>query len=191
MGENRNNLGSFLFANSCIKRITKRNKCSCKKHGHKKCRCNIFIKPHNYTFQLCKDDFLASSIGVSTSRDSAWDEFLIGINNYIGSQLMVSLRNCVAMHSLGACLLSSEISECRTKITLLFRCNIMPSPNQHCPEECIRISTNVPIIERDNDAGHVYLPNGNYHLHNGKYHDLKFYYDANYVRTLCFKQTIY
>ena len=182
------NLGSFLFANSYIKKV--KHNCSCKRKCACKKKCKI-LKPNNYIFKLTKDDFLASSIAVSTSKESAWEEFLLGINNYIGSQLMISLRNCVSMHSLGACLLSSEISECKTEVTLLFKCNIIPSPHQHCNNHnCIKISTPVPIINDDCNTGHVYLPNGNYHLHDGEYHDLKFYFDANYVRTMCFVQNI-
>lgn len=180
-------VSSFIFSQACVKQ-TKTNHKACRSHRCKNNCCRG--KKHNYTFKLSKCDFLSSSLAISTSKEDAWNEFVDNVGNYVSSQLVISLRGCKMMHALGACLLNVTVSECRTIVKLYFKCNVIPSYDQHCPKTCIPVTTPIPVIESNGNHGHVFLPINDYQyqLQNGKYFDIKFYCDGNYENNVCFVQ---
>ena len=170
----------FVFIKACIKQTK-----------HAKCKSNCAKnKNHNFTFNLKKEDFVLSTLAISTSKEDAWNEFLINIHKYISSQFVISLRKCKSMHSFAACLLKIFIDNDKNYVKLYFKCNVVPSFFESCPKNCIPISTPVPVINNQSNTGHVFLPISDfkYKLHDKYYYDLKFYCDGNYENTFCFTQ---
>jgi hypothetical protein len=167
-----------------------------KKKRHNSCGSTSrrkYIKNKSfYVIHLCKNNFLSSTLAVSTSGKEAWDEFKTRIPNYIYALFTVSLGLHNKMHSMLAQLVRIKFSPCNQNVSLFLRYNFIPNPN--CTFETdFLVNGNLPITRgvTNNaiDSTNPYVPNecinsNNYSkLCDNTYYNIKFYCDINYIYT--------
>lgn len=191
MGECINTIG-FMFQKSNIK-------IKCYKTG-----CYRYKLAQ---FKLKKEDFLSSTLEITTSPEEAWNSFKNNIVSLVNSDFMISVSKCNKLNSFGAKLAKvRKCSCCDNVIGLYFSFNIVPLISNTCNytnSTCIPLTSdsNIPNVscytdnywpDSEADINNATCANiaGNffYNLESGTYSDIKFFYQQNYCNTPCFKQ---
>lgn len=165
-----------------------------KKVSHDKCNCKKCVKVSKKNvcvMHLAKNDFLSSTLSVSTSANDAWEQFKYYIPNYIYGNFIISLTRKHVLRSMFAQLIKIKISPCTQIVSLYFKYNFIP--NSACTGTSnFLVYGDIPnvssVSNNTNDALNPYInpsiDNNNYaKLCNTTYYNVKFYCDSNYVFT--------
>ncbi len=198
MGECIDNIG-FIF--SKVKSCIKRNK-------------SQFPNCKLASFKLEKQDFVSSTLGLSTSQDDAWNNFKENIINLINGIFVISVTKCDVLHSFGAKLVRIKVCKCCDVVYLYFNYNIIPNTfNSNCSgcnNICIPLTpssevpttscypsnywpnTNAPNKLNDYNTPPCANVAGNffYNLESTNYYDVKFYYNNTYCNNVSFANWI-
>ena len=179
----------------------------------RKNKYNAFCCNNNYcvnnlckvcVFKLEKENFISSTLSITTSNDDLWENFKNNIETLLNAFFIISLTKCNTLHSFNAKLVRCKRCDCCDAILLYFKYNIVPyNLNTTQCNKCIPIinNTNIPntsnIIvnywpssqatdnnkpQYNNSSDFAYLK-----LKSGTYSDIKFFYNDKYASTLCFK----
>jgi hypothetical protein len=162
-------------------------------------------------FKLTKNDFISSTMSISTSADESWEYLKANIIDLINKDFMISVTKCSKLHSFGARLAKIKECKCCDIINLYFYYNVIPGISSNCTNLnsiCIPLvcNTNQPNVscypenywpDPNPDTQLPYYPPGAcanivgnffYSLDCGNYSDVKFYIQSVYCTTPCFKQ---
>lgn len=101
----------------------------------KKCTDNSQYKI--LIFEVKKEDFVSSSLDISTGIEDAWENFKREITYQKNGNFVISVTKCNKSHSFYANLIKSKKCECCEKVLLYFKYNIIPLLN------CYEQGTNV------------------------------------------------
>jgi hypothetical protein len=153
------------------------------------------------SFKLNKEDFVSSTLNISTSYDDAWINFKNNIINLINSLFVISVTKVNRLHSFGAKLIKIKDCKCCDNLKLYFNFNIIPNTvNTKSCNTCIPLveNSNVPNTScfppnywPDNNT-YTVSPSANivcnnfYELESITYTDVKFYYNNLYCNQVCF-----
>jgi hypothetical protein len=198
MGENINDIG-FIF--SKVKSSVKCNK-------RKYVNCKIVV------MELKKEDFVSSTLNISTSQQDAWDNFKVGLTNLINGLFVISVTKCDRLFSFGAKLIRIKVCKCCDIVHLYFNYNIIPNTTNNncsgCTDICIPLTpssavpttaclpqnywpnTNAPYKSTDYNTPPSANVVGNFffNVESTNYYDVKFYYNNEYCPNVCFANWI-
>jgi hypothetical protein len=133
-------------------------------------------------FKLKKEDFVSSSLGISTSIEDAWEEFKKNIIYQRNGNFVISVTKCDnTLHSFYANLIKSKKCKCCESVILYFKYNIIsltPYDQLTNPETLpdVTVTQNYPY----NNVCANYESNITYNLKSDKYKSVKFFNSQNY-----------
>ncbi len=167
-------------------------------------------------FKLTKEDFVSSTLNISTSVDESWEYLKANVLDFINQEFMISVTRCTKFNSFGARLAKVKVCKCCDVINLYFYYNIIPGINTYCNPQCNPTNTlciplvnnsNMPSVScypenywpdiNPNNSQSYYPPGpcanivGNffYNLDCGTYYDIKFYCKSAICSNPCFTET--
>ncbi len=198
MGENIDNIG-FIFS-----KVKSKVKCNKRKYAN----CKVVV------FELNKEDFVSSTLNISTSQEDAWDNFKAGLVDLINGIFVISVTKCDRLYSFGAKLIRIKVCKCCEVVHLYLNYNIIPNITSNgcvgCPDICIPLTPNSPVptsitypqnywpntnaLNKEQD--YKTSPSANvvgnffFNVESTYYYDVKFYYNNKYSPNICFANWI-
>lgn len=133
-------------------------------------------------FKLTKDNFVSSSLDISTSIDDSWDEFKKNIIFQRNGNFVISITKCNnCIHSFYANMIKAKKCNCCDSVILYFKYNIISL--LPCPE--LSNPTNYPDERQPQESPYNtvcanYESNISYNLKSGLYKTIKFYNSSEY-----------
>ncbi len=162
-------------------------------------------------FKLTKNDFISSTLNISTGAEESWEYLKANIIDLVNKDFMISVTKCSKLHSFGAKLAKIKVCKCCDVINLYFYYNVIPGTTKSCNYNnsiCIPLvcDTNQPTVscypenywpDPNPETQQPYYPKGTctniagnffYNLDCGQYYDVKFYSQTPYCTVPCFKE---
>jgi len=201
-----NSINTIGFIFNKVKTIIKCDK----KRKYSYCKCsNNFCVNNLYkicVFKLQKENFVSSTLNISTDNEDAWKNFKENIYTLINAFFIISVTKCNFLHSFNAKFINYKKCDCCDAILLYFRFNIIPyNINMDTCTNCLPVvcDSNIPTTSsiipnywpssEYNDNNKIsYNSMSNFAYKDFKstvYSDVKFFYNDKYANNLCFTKS--
>ncbi len=183
---------AFMFnkVKTKIKRDKNKNEChkcyKCKKcidnlDYLKKCKNKKCFKNDNICiFKLTRDNFISSTLAISTSTEESWINFKINIYTLLNNYFIVTLTKLNKINSIYTKLLKIKYCACCDTISLYLKYNLSPGElyDKKCNSSCCNNCNN----DNNDNKQCIILPyNQKNKLESTIYTSVKFFYDDDYL----------
>lgn len=146
--------------------------------------CNSCRNPNKYQmciFKLTKEDFVSSTLAISTTEEDAWNNFKKNIVFLKNGNFVISVTKCNKLHSFYANLSKAKVCTCCDVVVLYFKYNILPSltcyqPLMNCMVSCANANACGSVNGLNSEMCVNLFSNITYDLKCGTYTNLKFFY---------------
>jgi hypothetical protein len=138
--------------------------------------CNFTDKNRVSVFKLTKENFIASSIDISTSKHESWEILKDKITLLINKPFVISLSVNGNYNSFYSKLINAKTCDCCEDLFLYFKFNFIANLFNPIMNNCI--CDNIS----ENKFSVTSLANLTYHLEEGTYQNVKFYFNSNDTR---------
>jgi hypothetical protein len=183
----------FVFNNvkTCIKRdkILKYQNVNCQECVYlceqgslNPCNCCFNNTQYNICiFKLRKENFITSSLGISTDRNNSWEVFKQNILFQKNANYVITVSKNGRLHSFYANMIKAKICNCCDNVLLYFKYNIISMLS--CYDRFLNVQNN-----QNNQNNNEYMEicanlysNITYKLKSDTYDTIRFYYSKNYT----------
>ena len=164
--------------------------------------CNSCFNNSQYKiciFKLTKENFVTSSLGISSNREESWDIFKKNIIYQKNGNYVISITKNKKLHSFYANLIKAKVCNCCESVLLYFKYNIISMLS--CYDKFLyyrnqNLNNNMSnnnnlenrFIEEENLNDSLYVQvcaslysNITYKLKSDTYDTVRFYYSQNYT----------
>lgn len=130
-------------------------------------------------FKLKKEDFVSSSLDISTGAEDAWENFKKNIINQKNGNFVISVTKKNKLHSFYANMIKSKKCKCCETIILYFKYNII---SLFINDNILNNSENNNINEYNTISANI-ASNITYNLKNCEYDTVRFFNSSEYTYT--------